>query len=316
MRIVHISVTNNLVPPEGYGGVERVVHWLGEAQLEMGHEVFAVAPKGGSSKIENIPVPLWSSEETAYEKSYQSILDLKPDIIHDHTFSQLFRLRHPEIPAVSYRHNERFQPVSHTVYPSKSYASENGSSTFVHLGLNPNGYDYSEEKEDYLLFLGAIHPRKNVDIAIKMARAAKIPLKIAGPVRHAGYFCKKIRKKLSSEIVYHGEALGVIKNQLLKQARAVLYPSSWESFGIVVIEANLSGTPVIVSDIPPFHETVRHGVTGFICNTKKDYLKAIEQLETIQPADCRDSVMSRFTSIKMAEAWQGLYQKALDGKTW
>ena len=256
MRIIHISISNNLVPPEGYGGTERVINWLVNAQLEMGLDVYVVCPRASSTRANIIPIRLRCSEEEAYQQSYTKILNLKPDIVHDHTFSQLFRLRHPKQTAVSTHHNERFQPVSNTIYPTLADAESNGSSTFVYHGLDLNEYSFTDKKESYLLFLGAIHPRKNVEMAIEVARWVDMPLNIVGPVRHPGYFCKKVRKKLNEKITYHGEAMGEIKKHLLKNAKALLYLSSWESFGLSVIEAMVSGTPVITSNIPPFHETV------------------------------------------------------------
>ncbi len=316
MKIVHISVSNNLVPPEGYGGTERVVHWLSKAQMDMGHEVHVVCPEASATKANTIPIPLWCNEEEAYQQSYQKILSLKPDIVHDHTFSQLFRLRHPDQIAVSTHHNERFEPVSNTVYPSRADAQSNGSSTFVYHGLDLDECSFSEKKESYLLFLGAIHPRKNVDMAIKVAKWTDMPLVIVGPVRHPGYFCKKVRKKLNDKITYHGEAMGEIKNHLLKNAKALLYPSSWESFGLSVIEAMAAGTPVITSDIPPFHETVEQGVTGFICDSKKEYRQAVEQLPTIKPSACQERVVKLFSKESMAEGYQKLYQKAIAKQDW
>jgi glycosyltransferase involved in cell wall biosynthesis len=316
MKIVHISTSNNLVPPEGYGGTERVVHWLSKAQVEAGHTVYVVAPEGGDSSTTNIPVSLWSSEEEAYDASYQAILDVDPDIVHDHTFSQLFRLRHPDVLGISTHHNERFQPVSNTVYPTVADAKANGSDVFVHHGLDLSEYSFCDDKGEFLLFLGAIHPRKNVDLAISISEKSKVPLVISGPVRHPGYFAKKIRKRISENIVYRGESFGVIKKHLLKKARAFLYPSSWESFGLSVIEAMVSGTPVIVSDIPPFHEIVQEGVTGFICKNKKDYLRAVDSLPDIQASVCRDHVVKNFNNEKMAKEYENLYGQVLNSKHW
>lgn len=304
------------MPPEGYGGVERAIHWLASAQLDKGHEVHIVCPEKGATKANIIPIPLWCSEEEAYEKSYQKILSLKPDIVHDHTFSQLFRLRYPGQAAVSTRHNERYQLVPNTIHNTHADAEANGSSIFVHYGIEPKEYSFSEEKGSYLLFLGAIHPRKNVDLAIKVAKWSDMPLIIVGPVRHPGYFCKKIRKKLTDKITYHGEAMGEIKNHLLKNAKALLYLSSWESFGISVVEAMLAGTPVITSNIPPFHETVEQGVTGFICDNKKQYIQAVKQLPSIKPHACRERVVKLFSKESMAEGYQKLYQKAIAKQDW
>ena len=316
MKIVHISVSNNLVAPEGYGGTERVVHWLASAQLDIGHEVHIVAPGESNTKANLIPITLWCDEEEAYQQSYKEILSIQPDIVHDHTFSQLFRLRHPEQTAVSTHHNERFKPVPNTIYPTRADAEANGSSTFIHHGLDLNEYSFTDKKESYLLFLGAIHPRKNVEMAIKVANWVNMPLTIVGPVRHSGYFCKKIRKKLNEKITYHGEAMGEIKNHLLKNAKALLYLSSWESFGLSVIEAMVAGTPVITSNIPPFHETVKQGITGFICNSKKEYIKAIKELPSIQPTACRERVIQYFTKEIMANGYLKLYHKAIEKNNW
>ena len=316
MRIIHISISNNLVPPEGYGGTERVINWLVNAQLDMGLDVHVVCPRASSTRANIIPIKLWCSEEEAYQQSYKKILNLKPDIVHDHTFSQLFRLRHPEQTAVSTHHNERFQPVSNTIYPTLADAESNGSSTFVYHGLDLNEYSFTDKKESYLLFLGAIHPRKNVEMAIKVAKWVDMPLNIVGPVRHPGYFCKKVRKKLNEKITYHGEAMGEIKKHLLKNAKALLYLSSWESFGLSVIEAMVSGTPVITSNIPPFHETVEQGVTGFICDSKNDFLQAIGQLSSIKPSACHERAVKIFSKENMAEGYQKLYQQAIKNQNW
>ena len=167
-----------------------------------------------------------------------------------------------------------------------------------------------------MLFLGAIHPRKNVEMAIKVAKWLDMPLTIVGPVRHPGYFCKKVRKKLNDKITYHGEAMGEIKNHLLKNAKALLYLSSWESFGLSVIEAMVAGTPVITSNIPPFHETVEQGVTGFICDSKKDFLQAAERLSSIKPSACHERVVKLFSKEVMAEGYQKLYEQALNKEVW
>ncbi len=78
----------------------------------------------------------------------------------------------------------------------------------------------------------------------------------------------------------------------------------------------VSGTPVIVSDIPPFHEIVQEGVTGFICKDNKDYLRAIERLPEIQTSACRDHVIKNFNSTKMAKEYENLYEQILNGKHW
>ena len=143
-----------------------------------------------------------------------------------------------------------------------------------------------------------------------------MPLTIVGPVRHSGYFCKKVRKKLNDKITYHGEAMGEIKNHLLKNAKALLYLSSWESFGLSVIEAMVAGTPVITSNIPPFHETVKQGITGFICNNKKEFIQAIKQLPSIQPNACRERVLQYFTKESMAKGYEKLYHKAIEKNNW
>jgi len=110
--------------------------------------------------------------------------------------------------------------------------------------------------------------------------------------------------------------MGEIKNYILKNAKALLYLSSWESFGLSVIEAMATGTPVITSNIPPFHETVEHGVTGFICDSKKEFLQAKEQLPSIKPSACHERVVKNFSKEKMAQGYQKLYEQAIKSQNW
>jgi glycosyltransferase involved in cell wall biosynthesis len=316
VKILHISISNNFVPPEGYGGTERVIHWLIVEQIKRGHEVYCVSPQVKNAIYQNIHIPLWCSEEDAYQISYNAILQIKPDIVHDHTFSQLFRIRHPDIPGVSTYHNERFEHVPNTIYPTFSAAKDNNSKVFVHHGLIIGDYSFEVNKSASLLYLGAIHPRKNVDLAIRVAKKKDIDLMISGPVRHPRYFSKKIRKHLFGKINYVGESFGEIKHHLLRNAKGFIYPSAWESFGLAIIESMVSGTPVIVSDIQPFSEIVIHGETGFICKNIKDYICAIESLDEIDPNVCREHVIKNFNSTKMSDEYIKLYHKVKQGESW
>ena len=113
-----------------------------------------------------------------------------------------------------------------------------------------------------------------------------------------------------------GEVSSCSFAQIYQAAEIFLYTSLYEGFGMPILEALSSGVPVITSNIPPFHETVKQGVTGFICNSKKEYIKAIKELPSIQPTACRERVIQYFTKEIMANGYLKLYHKAIEKNNW
>jgi glycosyltransferase involved in cell wall biosynthesis len=196
------------------------------------------------------------------------------DLVHDYSFC----VRRSDVPVLctsSFRHpsTHRFPP--NTIFLSRSHAELHGHSEFVHNGLDPSEYRYAEEKGGYFLFLSKVsRSSKGVDTAVRLAR----------------------RKKA----------------ELLAGARALLFPIRWqEPFGIVTIEAMVSGTPVITTPFGAMEEIVTPDV-GFVCPEYADLKTAVERIGSISPAACRRRVLEHFTDVVMARHYEVYYRRLLE----
>lgn len=177
--------------------------------------------------------------------------------------------------------------------------------------FDPDDFTYSKEKEGYYLYLGRIIPRKGVKIAIDTMEAIGGKLKLIGPHSES--------VNLDSPVV---EYLGVVsieeKRRLLSKAKAVFAPTQYlEPFGYVVIEAALSGTPIITTDFGAFTETVRHGITGYRCRSFEQFIFAAKNIERIRPQDCRDWGMN-FSLEATTPRYEEYFEQLLNlyGKGW
>lgn len=288
-------VINKKIPAVKYGGTSRVVSWLSRALVSLGHKVFILCSKGSRSD---------SGEVIGMNslKDLPRVLPHEVDIVHLHTTG---------FPPISKPHlltshwvtpsTEEF-PKNH-VFLSKAHAMRYGSSHFVYNGLDPDEYLYSEEKDDYFLFLSKIsRSSKGLDRAIELARRTGIKLIVAGGWKLS--FNKKIR--------FVGEVGGRKKAELLAHAKGFIFPISWgEPFGLVTIEAMVSGTPVISTPFGAVPEIVTKD-TGFICKDQQEMECAVERTSEIKPCNCRNHVLSKFTSEYMARSYLRYYQKILE----
>jgi FkbM family methyltransferase len=183
--------------------------------------------------------------------------------------------------------------------------------------FDPNDFEYSEKKENYLLYLGRIMKNKGIYLAQQMCEKLDIKLKVSG-------FYYKVDEKFFKEFIampnveYVGFAGKEKRKELMAHAEALLLPTLYlEPFGYVVLEANLSGTPVITTDFGAFPETVKQGVTGFRCRTFKEFLEAVKNIDQIKPQACRDWGM-QFTLDKIAPLYKRYFTSilGLTGKGW
>jgi glycosyltransferase involved in cell wall biosynthesis len=184
----------------------------------------------------------------------------------------------------------------------------------VHHGIPVEDYVFSSEKEDYVAFLGRMAPCKGPHLAIAAARRAGIRLKLAGEIQplFRDYWEREIAPLIDGrQIEYVGEADFVLKNQLLSNARALLFPIQWqEPFGLVLIEAMACGTPVLAFEGGAVEEIVRDGANGWICRDVDDMARRIVS-PGIDPASCRAFVEKTFSVAKMADGYLGVYAEVI-----
>lgn len=336
MRIAQVAPLFESVPPRGYGGTERVVHYLTEELVRRGHEVtlFASGDSQTSAELHAcVPSALRLGTDYIDATIYEAVqLETvfrhahRFDVIHFHTghlhyatssrldvaqvTTQHGRLDIPElaqlywvfddIPLVSISNAQR-EPL-----PQARWAAT------VHHGLPPDLYSLEPEPGDYFAFVGRISPEKRVDRAIEVATALGVPLRIAAKVDKVDreYFESSIRPLIEgSELVeLIGEVGDEDKRKLLCGARALLFPIDWpEPFGLVMIEAMACGTPAIAWRHGSVPEVMCDGVTGFVVESLEQAITAAEEVGSIDRVGVRRYFEQRFSAGRMAADYERVY---------
>ena len=325
------------VPPRGYGGTELVVDELARGLERAGHHVVLWTTGDSTCRVERRGVldrAAGTGANTDLElhhvaEAYASLRDC--DLIHDHTFlGPLWAVteRRSE-PVVATVHGP-FTPASRALYGSvagrtsvvaisahqRSTAPEVDVRAVIHHGLEPPTDWRRSGDGGYLAFLGRMNPDKGVVEAIRIARAANRRLVIAAkmwePAERA-YFDAEVAPLLGPDAEYIGHVCGPDKTELLAGADALLNPIRWpEPFGLVMIEALGTGTPVITLAGGAAPEIVEHGRTGFVCTDEVQMVAAIERIEEIERWACRRAAVTRFSADRMVERHLDLYRRVLD----
>lgn len=205
------------------------------------------------------------------------------------------------------------------IYVSQTLARTHGSERFVHNGVDPADYQFSERKGDYMLFLSALQgPRlrrqyldKGLDIALEVCAAAGVELVVAGTAIDEECLATVEALCAAHGAPFLGDVRGVEKAELLAGARALIFPTRLvEGFGVVMVESLMSGTPVICSANGACPEIVSPD-TGFTCRDFDEFLRAIERAGEIDPHACRARAMNLFHYRVMAESYVREYEREL-----
>jgi glycosyltransferase involved in cell wall biosynthesis len=337
MRIAQVAPLIESVPPQAYGGTERVVSYLTEALVEQGHAVTLFASGDSVTRAELVPISPRSLrlDPECIDRLAHHMLLLEQvfqqadrfDIIHFHIdylhFPSTRRIGLPhlttlhgrldipdlvplyqeyrEMPVVSISDNQRV-PL-----PWLNYQGT------VYHGLPADLHTFHPQPGNYLAFLGRIAPEKGVDQAIAIAREAGMPRRIAAKVDSADqdYFEEVVRPLLDQPgIEFIGEIGEAEKDAFLGNAYALLFPINWpEPFGIVMIEALACGTPVIAYRNGSVPEVLEDGVSGLIVDDAAGAVRAVEQVQRIDRRGCRQAFERRFTSVQMCEGYLELYRR-------
>ncbi len=343
MNIAQVSPLYESVPPPGYGGTERVVSWLTEELVRLGHRVtlFASGDSHTSARlIAGCPVALRTNPDCRDHLAQHVLMFQKLarhrdefDIVHFHTdylhfslcrewgLNQLTtlhgRLDLPDLPAL-YQEFSDMPVVSISRAQRRPLPAANWIGNVYH-GLPESSLQFHPGPGSYLAFIGRISPEKRPDRAIAIARAAGMPLKIAAKVDRADreYFETQIKPLLGNPGVdFIGEIGDRQKADFLGNAVACLAPIDWpEPFGLNMIEAMACGTPVIAFRHGSVPEIIDHGISGLIVESVREAVQAVERTKTMPRAACRKAFEQRFTARRMAQDYLRLYEKIVEETT-
>ena len=330
------------VPPTGYGGIEAVVAALSDALVARGHEVTLFAAPGSTSKArvesvlsrphsDQIERALFEADHVArvFDRIEYLAAEAPFDVIHDHcgftAVAMADRIRFPLVHTLHgpfdadtsefYRHHGY---KAHLVALSQSQLATAPQGLPV-TAVIPNPVDvhnwrYRRDKDGYLLFVGRMHPTKGPDRAIAAARQAGVPLVLAGPVQpgHECFFQSQVAPHLDDDRVrYVGEVGGSVRQDLFARANALLMPIRWpEPFGLVMVEALASGTPVIAFAEGAATEIIRDGETGFLVSDEQGMAAAVSRLGELSPGQCRADACARFSPSYVAASYERVYEHA------
>jgi glycosyltransferase involved in cell wall biosynthesis len=317
LRIVQVlsNSPNALpVPPTNQGGTEKIVYELTEELVRRGHEVILFAARGSTSSAQVKAYPR-QLRESGLGRYVVRRLPPGVDIIHDHSFSSAVGRMFLRTPTVCTHHIPVRNRVLHPVYVSERALQAVGgnSGTFIHNGIDPDEYQFSAEKQDYLLFIGRLLREKGIVQALDVAERTGERLVIAGPIKDRKLFDKAIAPRLRAnpKLEYAGAVGGQRKQDLLKHAKAVLFPSIWEEpFGLVIIEAMACGTPVLALRNGAVPE-VMAGFPNLICRSVDEMVRKVRNEPLPEPEALRQYVTERFTTAKMADRYLELYGEVM-----
>lgn len=326
------------VPPAAYGGIEIVVAGLVDALVARGHKVTLIGAGNHGTRAQRFYSTCdvgpsgqlgEAMPEIIHAAKVASILEaLNVDVIHDHTMAGPLMARGRLTPTVVTAHgpvdgdfHELYRALSDTVQlvaisaAQRSSAPELAWSATVHNAIRSETFPFRVDKDDYAVFLGRFHPEKAPHLAIDAARAAGLPIVLAGkcsePVERA-YFSREIEPRIGSDVTIYGVADATAKRRLLSRAACMVFPICWEEpFGLVVIEAMVCGTPVVALRRGSVPELIVDGQTGIIVDDPDDLPAAILLARELEPATCRKHVESGFTVEIMAEGYEDVYRHAL-----
>ena len=339
LRIALVAPLFESVPPRLYGGTERVVSWLTEELVARGQDVtlFASADSRTAARLHAVaPRGLRLGNDCRDPAAWHVAMlhDVMErageyDVIHFHLDHAHFPLvRAARLTALTTLHGRldlpELQPL-YARYPDMQLVSISdaqrkplphaGWIQTVHHGLPLELLAFSPGPGEYLAFLGRIAPEKRPDRAIRIARRAGIPLKIAAKVEAAdrAYFESEIEPLLEGGgVEFIGEIGEREKADFLGRAAALLFPIDWpEPFGVVMIEAMACGTPVLAFRCGSVPEVVTPGVSGWIVDDEDTAVGCLDAIHRLDRAACRRQFEQRFTAARMAADYLGLYLRTV-----
>ncbi|MGY3533921.1 glycosyltransferase involved in cell wall biosynthesis [Bradyrhizobium embrapense] len=337
MRIAQLAPLAESVPPRLYGGTERVIAWLVDQLVELGHDVtlFASGDSRTTGKLHTVWPRALRLGRKGVDPNAACALLIEAiaeragefDVIHSHVdWLPLPVLARSGVPFLTTMHGRLDLPGLSGVigaFPQAPFVSisdnqrrplpeANWVATIPH-GLPKDLFWPAYGSGSYLAFLGRLTAEKGPEDAIRIARAVQMPLRIAAKIPRAEtvYFKKKLEHEIDGEnIMLVGEVDEVRKQPFLAGAAALLFPIKWpEPFGLVMIEAMACGTPVIAYRSGSVPEVVEDGVTGFIVDSEEQAIEAIKEAVRLDRRTVRARFEDRFVASRMAREYESRYRE-------
>ena len=334
MRIGVLASVAHRTPPFHYGPWELVASTLAEGFVARGHDVtlFATSDSWTSGTLcgtaphgyeedPDVDAGVWSPLHVATAFEHADRLD----VLANHfdflplTYSRLVRT--PVVTTIHGFSSPRIVPafrayadIAHYVaisaadrHPDLPYAAT------IHHGIDTAAFTFRADPGEHLLFLGRIHPDKGTHLAVEVARRTGVPLVIAGIVHDEDYFLQAVRPQVDGRLVrYVGSVGPQERDALLGGALGLLHLVEFaEPFGLSVVEALATGTPVIARPRGSLPELVRHGRTGFLVDDVDGAVAAVNELTTLDRADCRADAVERFDQQRMVDAYLDLFHRVV-----
>jgi glycosyltransferase involved in cell wall biosynthesis len=342
VRIAMIAPPFVSVPPSRYGGTELIVAELVTGLARAGHDVTLFAsgdskPAGPVTVRARFAEPVWPPQPYAELDHVgwaieQILAGEQPfDLVHAHVPAALAFARMLDAPLVYTVHHDegpdygRLQSLyrrTRAVFVAisdrqRQLMPELLDARVIHHGLDPARYRFCPAPAGYCAYLGRFAREKGVHDAIDVASAAGVPIRLGGAPhwRDHDYFERELAVRMHrNNVVCLGEVGGTAKRELLSNASALLFPIDWEEpFGLVMIEAMLSGTPVLAFGRGSVPEIIEHGVTGYLCSTVADMAARVRTIGEFDRAACRARALERWTAARMVRDHLALYGELL---TW
>src|SRR5579863_2577523 len=340
MHIAQVAPLTEAIPPKLYGGTERVVSWLTEELIALGHDVtlFASGDSETSARLEAVWPRALRLDGAVRDPNALHMLMLERvyrhasefDFLHCHLdyypFSLFSRQATPFVTTLHGRldlpeHQPVFDTFSSVPVVSISNAQRRPLPQAhwvrtVHHGLPERLLMPKPVKPSYFAFLGRIAPEKGCDRAIRIAQHCGMPLKIAAKVDRVDreYFDEQINPLIkASHSEYIGEISDAEKSEFLSGAMVLLVPIDWpEPFGLVMIEAMACGTPVIAYNRGSVPEIIDDGLTGFIVEDEISAVSAVDRLSRLDRGAIRKQFERRFTARRMALDYLAAYRSLME----
>ncbi|WP_204154025.1 glycosyltransferase family 4 protein [Leptolyngbya sp. CCY15150] len=337
MNIVVIADARLPVPPQHYGGTERIVAMVCRGLQQRGHHVTLLAHPDSTEGDRLIPhqPPTQAYASRAYRKLWFQGLSLaaihKADVVYNFgRVDYLWAALKTSVPVIARFANDIRETDLRWLLQQRSQAlalisisddqrrhvSHLGNWTTVYNGVEGDRFPFTSRPAHpgYLAFLGRLTHNKGVHLAIQVAQKTGLPLKIAGNISDEPggrqYFETQVQPYLSDTIEWVGVVDDAQKVSFLGNAKALLFPIQWhEPFGIVMAEALSCGTPVIATRWGSAPEVIAHGRTGFLCNDVEDMVQAVQQIDRIDRAHCRSECDRRFSHDRMVDGYLQVYHR-------